>query len=122
MRTLSALGFVMGHNMLDAYWDDSEHNRVKKPASLGRNGMTPRQDMSGIVTGSVVEYLNENFYRAWLRSANVGLFTPRKPIEARRAVNPAKGAAVMAQITRMQSQKSRQDIRALYMQAAKKQL
>ncbi len=38
----SAIGFVMGHNTLDAYWDKDDHSAVRMDAHLGRNGETPR--------------------------------------------------------------------------------
>ena len=113
-----AVGFVMGHNMLDAYWDDDAHRYARMHARFGRNGATPRQDMSSIVTGPILECLNANFCRAWQRSTNVDLLAKRKALAARLAVRRDMGTAVMAQITRTQSQEGKQDIKALYLQAA----
>ncbi|HJR29660.1 MAG TPA: phospholipase, partial [Pseudomonas sp.] len=44
-----AVGFVMGHNTLDAYWDNDVHSHVRHHAQFGRNGETPRQDISSRV-------------------------------------------------------------------------
>lgn len=114
-----AIGFVMGHNMLDAYWDDDGHRYARMNARFGRNGETPRQDMSSIVTGPILECLNANFCRAWHRHAKVDLLTKRKPLAARLKLRREMGTPVMAQITRTQSQEAKQDIKALYLQAAR---
>ncbi len=52
----SAVGFVMGHNMLDEYWDTDKHSALFRPGNnmdprLGANGKLPRQDISSRVTG-----------------------------------------------------------------------
>jgi phosphatidylserine/phosphatidylglycerophosphate/cardiolipin synthase-like enzyme len=114
-----AVGFVMGHNMLDAYWDDDGHSHVKKAPNVGRNGETPRQDMSAMVTGPILEHLNVNFCRAWQRDANEDLLTKRKPLAAQLEVRRDFGAAVMAQINRTQSQEGVRDIKSLYLQAVR---
>jgi phosphatidylserine/phosphatidylglycerophosphate/cardiolipin synthase-like enzyme len=114
-----AVGFVMGHNMLDAYWDDDAHRFARMNARFGRNGATPRQDISSIVTGPVLEHLNENFCRAWQRSAKVDLLARRKGCASGLKVRRDKGTAVRAQITRTQSQEHRQDIKALYLQTVR---
>jgi phosphatidylserine/phosphatidylglycerophosphate/cardiolipin synthase-like enzyme len=112
-----SFGFVMGHNMLDAYWDDDAHSHVRKHPAAGRNGATPRQDMSCMVTGPVLEYLNLNFCRAWQRSTGEDLLTPRRPFAARLEPRRKEGFPVMAQITRTQSQEGRRDIKTMYLQA-----
>ncbi|AQV94468.1 phospholipase [Cupriavidus necator] len=114
-----AVGFVIGHNMLDAYWDDDAHRFARMNARFGRNGATPRQDISSIVTGPVLEHLNENFCRAWQRSAKVDLLAKRKGYASSLKVRRDKGTVVMAQITRTQSQEHRQDIKALYLQSVR---
>ncbi|MFM0302913.1 phospholipase D-like domain-containing protein [Paraburkholderia sediminicola] len=112
-----AVGFVMGHNTLDAYWDDDAHGFARMHPRFGRNGATPRQDMSAIVTGPVLEYLNENFCRAWKRSTNVDLLGPRKALASKLTLRRDRGTATMAQIARTQSQEGqREDIKALYLQ------
>lgn len=113
-----AVGFVMGHNTLDAYWDDDAHSYARMNARFGRNGATPRQDMSALVTGPILEHLNVNFCNAWKRSTGIDLITPRKPLASSLKVRRDMGTPVMAQITRTQSQENRRDIRALYRQTA----
>ena len=67
----SALGFVMGHNMLDEYWDTDDHSALNrsqetKPApNGGPRGDTPRQDISSQVSGPILEHLHHNFASAW---------------------------------------------------------
>ncbi|MGH8777563.1 phospholipase D-like domain-containing protein [Paraburkholderia sp.] len=111
-----AVGFVMGHNTLDAYWDDDAHSYVHMHPRFGRNGATPRQDMSALVTGGILEHLNQNFCNAWKRSTGVDLLTPRKPLAFRLKYREDIGTPVMAQINRTQSQEGRRDIRSLYTQ------
>jgi phosphatidylserine/phosphatidylglycerophosphate/cardiolipin synthase-like enzyme len=114
-----AVGFVMGHNMLDAYWDDDEHSYRRQEPHRGRNGAAPRQDMSAMVTGPILEHLNVNFCRAWRRDANEDLLAKRKPVAARLKVRREMGTAVMAQITRTQSQEGIRNIKSLYLQAVR---
>ncbi|QBR03576.1 phospholipase D-like domain-containing protein [Paraburkholderia pallida] len=113
-----AVGFVMGHNTLDAYWDDDSHGYARKNARFGRNGQTPRQDMSSIVTGPILECLNANFCTAWKHNAKVDLQTKRMPLSKQLKVRRDFGTPVMAQITRTQSQEGRRDIKSLYLQTA----
>ncbi|WP_432257351.1 phospholipase D-like domain-containing protein [Cupriavidus sp. TMH.W2] len=102
-----------------AYWDDDAHRFARMNARFGRNGATPRQDISSIVTGPVLEHLNENFCRAWQRSAKVDLLAKRKGYASSLKVRRDKGTVVMAQLTRTQSQEHRQDIKALYLQSVR---
>jgi phosphatidylserine/phosphatidylglycerophosphate/cardiolipin synthase-like enzyme len=111
-----AVGFVMGHNTLDAYWDDDAHRYARMNARFGGNGETPRQDMSGIITGPILQCLNANFCNAWKHNAKVDLLTKRKPLASRLKVRQDFGTPVMAQITRTQSQEGKQDIKSLYLQ------
>lgn len=112
-----AVGFVMGHNTLDAYWDTDEHNYVKKAPNLGRNGETPRQDMSAIVAGPILANLNDNFCRAWERDAKEDLRARRDALRDKLKPRDNIGIRVMAQINRTQSQEGVRDIRAMYLQA-----
>ena len=112
-----AVGFVMGHNTLDAYWDDDKHSFARMHPRFGRNGATPRQDMSALVTGSILEHLNVNFCNAWKRSTDVDLLPTRRALASRLPLRKDKGTPVMAQILRTQSQEGRRDIRAMYKQA-----
>ncbi|KGT85954.1 hypothetical protein NH00_26425, partial [Enterobacter cancerogenus] len=48
-----AVGFVMGHNMLDEYWDTDDHSSRRRAGSvdayapnMGASGFLPRQDIS----------------------------------------------------------------------------
>ncbi|ALE57331.1 phospholipase D-like domain-containing protein [Paraburkholderia sp. RL17-368-BIF-A] len=111
-----AVGFVMGHNTLDAYWDDDAHSCVKKAPNRGRNGATPRQDMSAMVTGPILEHLNVNFCRAWHRDAKEDLLAKRKGLESLLKPRQGFGMPVMAQINRTQSQEGVRNIRSLYLQ------
>ncbi|MFM0591731.1 MULTISPECIES: phospholipase D-like domain-containing protein [Paraburkholderia] len=111
-----SVGFVMGHNTLDAYWDNDAHSFARMHPRFGRNGATPRQDMSALVTGPILEHLNRNFCTAWKRSTDVDLLTPRKALASRLTSRPDKGTLVMAQINRTQSQEHRRDIKAMYQQ------
>jgi phosphatidylserine/phosphatidylglycerophosphate/cardiolipin synthase-like enzyme len=73
-----AIGFVMGHNMLDAYWDTSKHSSfprtylrkgVPEPSpNKHPNGKVPRHDFSCEITGPLLGDLFKNFAEAW-RSA-----------------------------------------------------
>ncbi|MBR7972281.1 phosphatidylserine/phosphatidylglycerophosphate/cardiolipin synthase family protein [Burkholderia vietnamiensis] len=112
-----AVGFVMGHNTLDAYWDDDKHSFARMHPRFGRNGATPRQDMSALVTGPILEHLNVNFCNAWKRSTDVDLLPARRALASRLRLRKDKGTSVMAQILRTQSQEGRRDIRAMYKQA-----
>jgi phosphatidylserine/phosphatidylglycerophosphate/cardiolipin synthase-like enzyme len=112
-----AVGFVMGHNTLDAYWDDDQHHYQWKAPNLGRNGVTPRQDMSAIVTGPILENLNDNFCRAWQRDAKEDLLVKRKALKGQFKLRGEFGTPVMAQINRTQSQEGVRNIRSLYLQA-----
>ena len=62
-----AVGFIMGHNTLDGYWDDNEHRYEKQAPEQGRNGLTPLQDLSTQLFGPILQYLNANFCQAWQR-------------------------------------------------------
>ncbi|WP_322076533.1 phospholipase D-like domain-containing protein [Burkholderia cepacia] len=112
-----AVGFVMGHNTLDAYWDDDAHSYVRKAPNHGRNGETPRQDMSAVVTGPILEHLNVNFCRAWQRSTKEDLLAKRKSLAKQLKFSSTAGTPVMAQINRTQSQEGVRNIRSLYLQA-----
>jgi phosphatidylserine/phosphatidylglycerophosphate/cardiolipin synthase-like enzyme len=107
----------MGHNTLDAYWDDDRHSYARKAPGLGRNGDTPRQDMSAIVAGPILEHLNDNFCWAWQRDAKEDLLAKRSGFAARLEPRDRIGTRVMAQIARTQSQEGVRNIRALYLQA-----
>ena len=56
-----AVGFVLEHNMVDNYWDDSNHSLKTTLPNKGKNSPTPLQDVSSIVTGQVLWDINHNF-------------------------------------------------------------
>jgi phosphatidylserine/phosphatidylglycerophosphate/cardiolipin synthase-like enzyme len=110
-----ALGFVMGHNMLDGYWDSSEHSGKQMPADVGRNGAYPLHDYSSRVTGPIVGDLFHNFAHAWEKETGESLPAPsfqNYPLWG----NDAK---TICQILRTQSQtkNATKDIATCYLQA-----
>ena len=117
-----AVGFVMGHNMLDEYWDTDEHsalNRSKdsKPApDRGPRGDTPRQDISCQVSGPVLEHLHHNFASAWRKETGEDLLASRQSLEVGKQLYPL-GKGQMAQILRTQPQAGKRDIEHLYFKA-----
>ncbi|QDQ83658.1 phospholipase D-like domain-containing protein [Paraburkholderia megapolitana] len=113
----NAVGFVMGHNMLDQYWDTSAHSCTPKTPSTGRNGPYPWQDMSSFVTGPALQYLNENFCEAWDDATGQNLTKARKGLKTRLKLK-AGVTPLMAQVLRTQSQKGKRDIEKLYLRAA----
>ena len=122
----SAIGFVMGHNMLDEYWDTDAHssqNRFGGPApwgpDQGARGFLPRQDISSQVTGTILEHLHENFAKAWRKETGEDLIKKRQAREMAKRLKPRKecGTLILAQLLRTQSQENKRDIEKLYLQA-----
>ncbi|WP_145542181.1 phospholipase D-like domain-containing protein [Yersinia alsatica] len=120
-----AVGFVMGHNMLDEYWDTDLHSAEKrsvssKPApNAGPRGDKPRQDISSRVTGPILEHLHENFATAWHKETGQDLLTLRHAKDVAKQLKPriGYGTPLMAQLLRTQPQESKRDIETLYMKA-----
>ncbi|ELY5929041.1 phospholipase D-like domain-containing protein [Cronobacter turicensis] len=119
----AAVDFVMGHNMLDEYWDTDDHSSKfrgddKVPPNMGPRGKWPRQDMSSLVTGPVLEHLHQNFATAWQRETGQDLIALRnaKAVAKELKPRPGFGTPVMAQILRTQAQEERRDIEKLYLQ------
>ncbi|MEM5310144.1 phospholipase D-like domain-containing protein [Paraburkholderia sp. JHI869] len=112
-----AVGFVMGHNMLDTYWDRDDHSHVRMHPQMGRNGLHPRQDMSSRVSGPVLAYLNENFCQAWDEATGQNLTQQRAAIECQLTLRRDFDTPVMAQVLRTQSQHGKRDIASMYLQA-----
>ena len=115
-----AIGFVMGHNTLDEYWDRDNHTYLRMAPRMGRSGLHPRQDMSAKVTGPILEDLNENFCQAWDDATGQKLGQARSALACRLKLRPEHGTPVMAQILRTQSQHPKggtRDISKLYLQA-----
>ncbi|BAN48061.1 phosphatidylserine/phosphatidylglycerophosphate/cardiolipin synthase family protein [Metapseudomonas resinovorans] len=141
-----AVGFVMGHNMLDAYWDTNAHSALKRPdpkrpnptpqthaPDRGPRGALPCQDISCRVTGPILEHLHRNFADAWLKETGEDLLSARQGLVQGRAVTvgtatlrvpfaaPSEAAdgstQLLAQLLRTQPQAGKQDIQAAYLQA-----
>ncbi|MFC0399042.1 phospholipase D-like domain-containing protein [Paraburkholderia rhizosphaerae] len=112
-----AVGFVMGHNMLDTYWDRDDHSYVRMHPQMGRNGLHPRQDISSRVSGPVLEYLNENFCQAWDDATGQTLTQSRAAVASQLTLRRDFDTPVMAQVLRTQSQHEKRDIASMYLQA-----
>jgi phosphatidylserine/phosphatidylglycerophosphate/cardiolipin synthase-like enzyme len=119
-----AVGFVMGHNTLDEYWDTDRHSALKrdkasKPApNAGPRGDTPRQDISSQVAGPILEHLHHNFATAWFDATGEDLMTTRDAMAlGKRLKCPPNEQRHFAQILRTQAQEGRRDIETLYLQA-----
>ena len=119
----SAVGFVMGHNMHDNYWDTSEH-RYDDSMGLRLPGFGPWQDLSAMVTGSVLFDLNTNFCKAWDQGSPWykqwfdSLHGDRDHLLPRNFVTKPDQMRSVAQICRTQPQEGEQSIREIYLRAA----
>lgn len=119
-----AVGFVMGHNMLDEYWDTDNHtsrrnfhlhSRPEPEPHKRANGALPRQDMSSRVTGPIVGDLFSNFSQAWKDETGEALPKAdfaKYPLQSQRI-----DRVVLAQLLRTQPQYGVKDIMRLYLQA-----
>ncbi|WP_435609358.1 phospholipase D-like domain-containing protein [Pseudomonas knackmussii] len=119
-----AVGFVMGHNMLDEYWDTNAHTALNrgvydKPApNRGPRGRLPRQDISSRITGPILAHLHHNFASAWRRETGEDLFVARNAqAVAQQLPLGQEDEPVMAQLLRTQAQEGKRDIEKLYLQA-----
>lgn len=119
-----AVGFVMGHNTLDEYWDTDAHSAwgrtsSDKPApNRGARGRLPRQDISSRVTGPILRDLHHNFAEAWRRETGEDLFAERQAATVAKQLAPCKeDPLLMAQLLRTQAQEGRRDIEQVYLQA-----
>lgn len=120
----SAVGFVMGHNMLDEYWDTNAHSALnrseerKPPPHKGPRGMTPRQDISSRVSGPILEALHNNFAKAWRKETGEDLIASRQSMQCGPQLQCTPDATrQIAQIVRTQAQDGKRDIEQLYLQA-----
>lgn len=117
-----AVGFIMGHNMLDEYWDTDKHSALNrsqdsKPApNRGPRGDTPRQDISSQVSGPILEHLHHNFAVAWRKETGEDLLASRQSMKVGPQLHTL-GLPQIAQILRTQPQEGKRDIERLYMQA-----
>ena len=112
-----AVGFVMGHNMLDSYWDTNAHRMNGRPykPDVGPNGFAPRQDFSSRITGPIIGDVFLNFAQAW--KMETGEVLPVSKF-ANYPLRPFAGdLPVQAQILRTQPQHGRLDVRSAYLQA-----
>jgi len=123
-----AVGFVMGHNMLDEYWDTDAHSALRRPGSAdlwqpneGARGFLPRQDISCRITGPLLEHLHENFAKAWCKETHQDLLVLRNAKEVAKKLKPrvGYGTPLMAQILRTQAQENKRDIEQLYIKSVK---
>ncbi|MBJ2180244.1 phosphatidylserine/phosphatidylglycerophosphate/cardiolipin synthase family protein [Pseudomonas veronii] len=119
-----AVGFVMGHNMLDEYWDTNAHSALNrsganKPApNMGPRGKTPRQDISSRVSGPILEALHNNFAKAWRKETGENLIASRQSMQLGPQLHCTPDATrQIAQIVRTQAQERKRDIEQLYLQA-----
>jgi phosphatidylserine/phosphatidylglycerophosphate/cardiolipin synthase-like enzyme len=117
-----AVGFIMGHNMLDEYWDTNKHSALNrsqdsKPApNRGPRGDTPRQDISCRLSGPILEHLHHNFAAAWRKETGEDLLASRQSMKVGPQLR-THGMPQMAQILRTQPQAGKRDIERLYMRA-----
>lgn len=120
-----AIGFVMGHNMLDWYWDTNAHAMRNRPyaPNRGPNGPYPREDISSRVTGPILEDLYDNFQAAWNKALidEPGHAKP-DPLPKRSGVaykQKPRGddTPMMAQIVRTQPELGKTDIQTMYLEA-----
>jgi phosphatidylserine/phosphatidylglycerophosphate/cardiolipin synthase-like enzyme len=122
-----AIGFVMGHNMLDLYWDTNAHSTKGRPsaANLGANAPFPREDFSSRITGPILEDLYDNFQAAWNKAleddrghAEADPLPIRSGVEYKQKPR-GDDVPMMAQIVRTQSQLGKFHIKETYLQKVK---
>ncbi|WP_166359473.1 phospholipase D-like domain-containing protein [Pseudomonas akapageensis] len=118
-----AVGFVMGHNMLDEYWDTDDHSALNRSAESkpahhrGPRGVRPRQDISSQVTGPILEHLHHNFATAWRKETGEDLLALRQAKQAGQQLRCNGGTPMLAQLLRTQPQVGKRDIEMLYLNA-----
>ncbi|UOO76686.1 phosphatidylserine/phosphatidylglycerophosphate/cardiolipin synthase family protein [Neisseria sp. Dent CA1/247] len=117
-----AIGFVLEHNMVDNYWDDNSHFYGKiSPPDKGKNVEVPLQDVSSIVSGEVLWFINRNFCQSWDRVSNEKLEEKRKKLTLDQyPLNKSLGTPLMAQILRTYDKPDIEDIKNIYLQNIKK--
>jgi len=126
------VGFVLEHNMVDNYWDDSNHSLKTTLPNKGKNSPTPLQDVSSIVTGQVLWDINHNFCQSWDRQNNkqwgndpvdIGI-TGKRQAFTREHYQPNPSLVdecklLMAQIVRTYDQPNIEDIMKVYLKNIK---
>ena len=119
-----AIGFVLGHNMLDEYWDTDKHSALNRtpasrpPPNRGATGFLPRQDISCQLSGPILEHLHANFAEAWLKETGENLLEARPAKQLGQRLQCGPGTQQMIQLLRTQPQHGIRDIQSLYLQAA----
>lgn len=118
-----AVGFVMGHNMLEAYWDTERHGKRATAPDLGAYYPVPREDVSSMVTGGVLYDLNENFVRSWekIPMNNMSKKEAEEFVQQRRKIersvfkpDKTKGTVLNAQILCTQPEFGLEEIKGFY--------
>jgi len=119
-----AVGFVMGHNILDEYWDNDKHSALhrtedsKPEPNRGPRGNTPRQDISSQLSGPILEHLHHNFASAWRKETGEDLLHLRQAKQVGPQLQCTPGATrQLAQLLRTQAQAGKRDIEKLYLNA-----
>ena len=110
------VGFVMGHNLLDEYWDTRRHSHWRESdGCLGRNGALPREDLSSRITGPVVGNIFRNFQQAWEKETGETLPEPQSKFSE----YPVKKGAkfISCHLIRTQPQHKAHTIRDSYLHA-----
>lgn len=120
-----ATAFVMGHNMLDGYWDDNKHSALPRTLyhtgkpdpqpNVVANGKVPLHDFSTRITGPLIAGAFHNFADAWHKER--GELLKPGPFEDYAIRKDADNPWVMGQILRTQPQYKKEDIKKLYLQA-----
>lgn len=123
-QTDSAVGFVMGHNMLDEYWDTDHHSALNRSANnkpapnRGPRGDTPRQDISSQISGPILEHLHHNFATAWRKETGEDLLASRQAMQVGPQLQCTPGVTrQIAQVLRTQAQEGKRDIETAYLNA-----
>ncbi|MFZ7187155.1 phospholipase D-like domain-containing protein [Avibacterium avium] len=135
----NAVGFVLEHNILDEYWDESSHYSRPITPYTQRNAPIPLQDVSSLVTGKVLWDINHNFCQSWDRSDSRNLVggvdreareayntslasDRRRSVLTRDSFAPRSelGELIMAQILRTYDNPKEEHIRAMYLENIKK--
>lgn len=119
-----AVGFVMGHNMHNNYWDTSAHH-YDDAMGFRVSGFGPWQDLSVMVRGCVLYDLNTNFVKAWDKGSPFyrrwfnSLQSERENLKPASFATQPSSMNSSAQICRTQPQEgAEQSIKEIYMLAA----
>ncbi|RML39162.1 Phospholipase D/transphosphatidylase [Pseudomonas syringae pv. ribicola] len=106
----SAVGFVMGHNSLDEYWDTDQHSALNREEGnkpepyLGPRGFLPRQDISCMLSGPILHNVHQNFAIAWRKETGEDLLACRDCDPSSKRLQFQSGTRLMMQLLRTQAQ------------------